>query len=125
MFKPNVYMLLLFDHSLKRNELLLLNPTLAQTLLHTLINFIWRRCSHDLLHLILPLKVLHDGHAGLNKGPEALLDTLSVVVRATRGLASVDQTLLHGVLGAVEEEDEAAWDDALFESMRLVEFPWE
>jgi hypothetical protein len=73
----------------------------------------------------LRLELIDNGHAGVDKGLEALLDRLDIVVSTTRGLAAVQKTLEHDLLGRVEEEGELGRDDGALESVGLVELAGE
>lgn len=75
----------------------------------------------DLDDAALLLVVVDDGHAGLDKGAEALADALLVVVGAAAGLAALEQARLHGGLGAVVEEHELGGADRLLELEGLVQ----
>lgn len=70
---------------------------------------------------VLLLVVVDDGHAGLDKGAEALADALGVVVVAAARLAALEQAALHLRLGTVVEEHEARRADGLLELDGLVE----
>lgn len=55
---------------------------------------------------VLFLIVLHDGQGLLHEGSESFLDALNVVVGTAAGLASLQQSLLHHLFGAIEEQQE-------------------
>ena len=99
--------------------------SLAERLLRLLKDFIGASRGVHLDNLGLLLVVVDDGHARLDEGAEALADALGVVVGAAAGLAALEQALLHGLLGAVVEEDELGRADRLLELVRLVELAGE
>lgn len=76
--------------------------------------------SVELDNLALLLEVVDDGHAGLDKGSEALADALGVVVGASRGLSTLEKTSLHDLLGAVEEENHLGGADGFLKLYGLV-----
>jgi hypothetical protein len=78
--------------------------------------------SLDLDNTAVLVKVVDNRHAGLDKGSEALADTLLVIISSATSLAAVDQTLLHDLFGALKEESEDALADGLFELNSLVHF---
>ena len=99
--------------------------SLSETLLGGLKDVGRRRGGVNLDNLALLLELVHDGHARLNEGLEALADALGVVVGAAAGLATLQQAALHDLLGAVEEEDELGGADALFELVGLIKLTGE
>jgi hypothetical protein len=85
-----------------------------------LVDLIRSLDSLNLDNTAILLKVVDDGHAGLDKGSETLADTLLVVISSATGLAAVDQTLLHDLFGALKEQSEDALADGLFKLDGLV-----
>lgn len=84
------------------------------------VDLVRGRGGIELDHLALLLKVVDDGHAGLDKGAEALTDALGVVIGAARCLATLEESLLHHLLRAVEEENHLGGADSLLELDGLV-----
>lgn len=99
--------------------------SLGEVLLGGLEDVGGSRGGVNLDDLALLLELVHDRHARLDEGLEALADALGVVVGAAAGLATLQQAALHDLLGAVEEEDELGGADALFELVSLVELTGE
>jgi hypothetical protein len=102
-----------------------LNAPRLDLLLHVLVDLIGLLNSVDLDDTPLRLELVDNGHAGVDEGLEALLDRLDVVVGTTRGLATVQETLEHDLLGRVEEEGELGGDDGALESVGLIELAGE
>lgn len=99
--------------------------SLAQSLLQCLprlgLDLFGAWCSINLDDPSLLPKILHDGHARLDEGAEPLADALFVVIGAPARLAPLQQPCLHGLLGAVVEQDELRGAHALLELECLVE----
>lgn len=102
-----------------------LDAALGKTKLDVLVDFIGALNSLDLDDTTLLVKVLDNGHAGLDKGSETLANALLIVVSSAAGLATVEQTLLHDVLGALEKQGKDTLADGLFELNGLVHFAGE
>lgn len=81
--------------------------------------------SLDLHHFVLLLEVVHDRHTRFHKGLEPLFDTFGIVISTATGLAPVDETLSHNVLGAVEKEGKFRGANGLLEADGLVHFTGE
>jgi len=99
-----------------------LNTPLGKELLDISVDLVRVPLGVDLDYPALLLKLVDHGHARFDKGAEALLDRLEVVVCAARRLATVQQALLHDGLGALEEEGELGRDDGALEGVGLIEF---
>ena len=89
------------------------------------IHIIRALCRRNLDDLSLFFKVIYNGHACFDKGFEPFLDALGVIVCSARGLAPVDESLLHFIFWAVEEQGKSRRADRLFEFEGLVHFPRE
>ena len=76
--------------------------------------------SLNLDNTAILVKVVDNRHAGLDKGSETLANALLIIVSSATGLAAVDQTLLHDLLGTLEEKSKVALADGLFELDSLV-----
>lgn len=97
-----------------------LDTALSKAELDVLVDLVRGLDSLNLDNTAVLVKVVDNRHAGLDKGSETLADTLLVVVGSTTGLAAVDQTLFHDLLGTLEEQSEVALADGLFELDSLV-----
>lgn len=97
-----------------------LDTTLSEADLDVLVDLVRGLNSLDLDNTAILLKVVNDRHAGLDKGSETLADTLLIVISSAAGLATVDQTLLHDLLGTLKEQGKVALADGLFELDSLV-----
>lgn len=97
-----------------------LDATLGEADLDVLVNLVGSLDSLDLDDTAVLVKVLDNRHAGLDESSETLANALLVVIGSATGLAAVDQTLLHDVLGALEEEGEDTLADRLLKLNSLV-----
>jgi hypothetical protein len=105
---------------------LVLDQALGGELLHhVVVDCLGASCGIDFDDPVLALEHVDHRHAGLDKSGEPLLDALLVVVGSSAGQASVEKSLPHRSLGAVEEERELAGHDSFFELDRLVHLPGE
>jgi hypothetical protein len=102
------------------NRLDELDTTLSEANLDVLVDLVGGLDSLDLDDTAILVKVVDNRHAGLDKSSETLSDALLVVISSTTGLATVDQTLLHDLLGALEEQSEDALANRLFELDSLI-----
>lgn len=66
------------------------------------------------------LVVVDDRHAGVDESAEALADALGVVVGSAAGLASLEETGLHDLFGAIVEQNQLGGADGLFKLVSLV-----
>lgn len=78
------------------------------------------RASVNLDDTALLLVAVDDGHAGLDKSLEPLLDALSVVVGSTTRLASLEESSLHDGFGAIIKENGASAAHSLLKLLGLV-----
>lgn len=97
-----------------------LDTTLSEANLDVLVNLVRSLGGLNLDNSALLLKVVNNGHAGLDKSSETLADALLVVVGSATGLAAVEQTLLHDLLTAFKEQSEDALANRLLELNSLV-----
>lgn len=82
--------------------------------MNVLIDFVNRLVATNTDDIRFGFEVFDNGHAGVFESLESLLDGLDVVVTSATGLTTFQQPLEHDVFGAVEEQDELAFDDVPF-----------
>src|SRR5262249_19364411 len=91
------------------------NLPLLELRLHIFIHPLrWWYCA-NLYHFALLTIVINNRHACLYKCLEPLLYTRFVIINASRGLATVQQTLSHHFFWAVKEEGKFGGADGFFE----------
>lgn len=79
----------------------------------------------DLDDTILAIEHVDYRHARLDESGEPLFDALLVIISTSAGLASVQESGPHSLLGAVEEQGELAGHNRLLELDSLVHLPGE
>ena len=104
-------------HELERDGL---NAPLLQPSLHILVDLVGSLRSIDLDDTLLALELVDHRHAGFDESAEPLLDGFNVVIRTTRRLATVEETLQHNVLGGVEEKSELGRNDRALKGVSLI-----
>jgi len=118
-------MICCIENSLCENRLHELDTALSEAELDVLVDLVRGLNSLDFDNTAVLVKVVDNRHAGLDKGSETLANTLLVIIGSATGLAAVDQTLLHDLLGTLEEQSKVALADGLFELDSLVHLAWE